>query len=220
MQSLLPPYLSKSSSIDLERVNFQTGYTPLLSVCNSTYDPYGNKVSAIKLLIENGASTRVCCNTFGNSTLHLALLSARNEVRHDDGKLWRGDSEQLRQVLVWLLRDHAEVGGQNNAGLSPADVAIGLKCVKTWNDAMRVCGYSGQVVDVPYSVDLFSQDIYKQHRVDKWWEDYHHFSDWGCRPNTCTRQAGGSRRKRCPWWEENQVELLKWDDLFTKWEEL
>lgn len=122
-------------------------------------------VSAIKLLIENGASTRACCNVFGNSTLHLALLSARNEVYHDDGKLWRGDSEQLRQVLVLLLRGHAEVGGRNNAGLSPSDVAIGLKCVKTWNDAMRDYGYSRQVVDVSYSVDLFKQDIYKQYRL-------------------------------------------------------
>ena len=226
MQSLLPLYLSRSPNINLEMVEPETGYTRLLAVCSSTYDPYSNKVNAIRSLIQKGANARACCRTFGNSALHLALLSARDEVSYPEGT-WAGDSEQLRHVLVCLLRHHAKVDACNHAQITPADVAIGLKCVKSWNNAMQDCGYIQHIIDASSSTVIFSQDLSKQARFDSFWEDYNHFRDWECDPGSCIlgarRRWSGVWHEQCPWWDQYSSEWLpywKWDIKKIKWKEL
>lgn len=146
-------------SLDLERVNSARGYTPLLSACNATYDPYGYKVNGIRLLIEHGAGARACCKTFGNSALHLALLSARDEVSWD-GKTWKGDNLKLRQVLTLLMRAGADIDVRNNAGLSPSDLAVGLRCVESWNNGLEDCGFFEHVIGPSHSDKLSGQDFY------------------------------------------------------------
>lgn len=148
-------------------------------------------------------------------------------MHHLDGALWRGESEQLRQILVLLLRGHAEVSVQNRVGFSPSDVAIGLKCVKSWNAAMRQCGYFEQVLDVSYSDNLYRHDPDKQYRLEKLWEDYNHFSSWRCQPHFCCtgrgRLWGSQWIEQCPWWEEYEAEWRdgrEWHIKFPTWEEL
>ena len=227
MQGLLPLYLSRCPNINLEMIEPKTGYTRLLAVCSSIYDPYSNKVNAIRSLIQKGANARACCETFGNSALHLALLSARIEVGYPDGRTCAGNSEQLRHVLVCLLRHHAKVDACNQARFTPADVAIGLKCVKGWNNAMQDCGFIEHIIDASSSDDYFSQDLSKQARFDTFWEDYNHFSDWGCHPGSCILRHGrwwaGAWREQCPWWEEYNLGWLsfgKWDIKKAEWGEL
>ena len=225
MQGLLPLYLSKSPNIDLEMVEPETGYTRLLAVCNSTYDPYNDKINAITLLTQKGANTRACCEAFGNSVLHLALLSARDEVVYPEGT-WAADSEKLRHALVCLLRYHAKVDACNDVGLTPADIAIGLKCVKSWNNAMQDCGLIEHMVDASSCTSLFSWDLSKQARFDRFWEDYHHFDRWRCDPGSCSPHSGrwfaGRWREQCPWWDEynsNWLLFWKWDIKKVEWEE-
>ena len=226
MQGLLPLYLSSSPNINLEMVEPETGYTRLLAVCNSLYDPYSNKLNAIGSLTQKGANARACCETFGNSALHLALLSARQEVSYPEG-IWTGDSGQLRHVLVCLLRHHAEVDSCNHAQFTPADVAIGLKCVKSWNNAMQDCGFIEHIIDASSSTDIFSHDLSKQARFDKFWEDYNHFNDWSCPPGSCILRPGrwrsGVWHEECPWWDNYNCGWLlamKWDIKKVEWGEL
>ena len=225
LQNLLPLYLSRCPNIYPERVDTETGYTRLLAVCSSTYDPYGNKATAVRSLIQKGANARARCEIFGNSALHLALLSARDKVIHRDGQHWGEDSEQLRDVLVCLLRHHAEVNVCNHAGFTPADCAIALKCVKSWNNAMQDCGFIEHLLDASNSTDLFCRELDKQFKFDKFWDDYHHFSSWRCHPDSCFLQArwfGGRWVEQCPWWDEYPEWLLywKWDVKKIEWQEL
>lgn len=133
------------------------GYTRLQWACSSTYDPRGFKVRAIRSLIYRGVNVRACCEAFGNSTLHLALLSARDEVWVNNEK-WKCNSQDLRLILRDLVACHADITRRNHAGLTPSDVAIGLKCAKSWNNAMRDCGLSSYIIDASCSIDGFGQD--------------------------------------------------------------
>ena len=168
---------------------------------------------------------RACCETLGNSALHLALLSTRDEVCHSDGT-WKGDSEQLRYVLVSLLRGHAQIDKCNRAGFTPADLAIGLNCVNSWNNAMEDCGLLDHMVDVSSDVGLFDQDLSQQSRFDYFWEDYNHFDRWECQPDSCTgreRWLSGTGHEKCGWWEEYNTQWLPywtWDIRKSKWGEL
>ncbi len=227
MQGLLPLYLSKSPDLNLEMVEPETGYTRLLAVCSSTYDPYSNKVNAVNSLLQKGANARACCETLGNSALHLTLLSARDGVKYPGGRIWPNNSEQLRHLLVCLLRHHAEVDYCNYAQFTPADVAIGLKCVEAWNNAMQDCGFIEHIIDDSSSTDIFSRDLSKQARFDRFWEDYNHFREWRCYPDSCILGSGrwrsGVWREQCPWWDQYSSEWLpywKWDIKKIEWEEL
>lgn len=219
LMELLPLYLSACPSIDLNRVCDVIGYTPLLRVCSSTYDPFGYKVNVVKLLVHGGANARSYCKPFGNSTLHLALLSAREEVSVGD-RTWKADSSQLRHIMANLLRAHAEIGVMNHAGLTPSDVAIGLNCTKSWNNAIPDCGFTSLVIDVSRQTSIFNADLEKQLRFHKWWEDYNHW------PDSCTgksRWSRGRAEESCPWWEEYQWNWLpwgQWDIRYSEWEEL
>ncbi|KAI4157836.1 MAG: hypothetical protein LQ342_007980 [Letrouitia transgressa] len=213
--------------MDLERVASNSEYTPLLHVCQSLYDPYGNKLDAVRLLIEKGANTRAVCRTFAYSSLHLILLSTRDEVYHLDGELWKGNSEDLREALVLLVRGEADIGAQNKWALTPSDLAIGLKCVPSWNDAMYECGFPEHAVDDSFDANPFGQDLVKQAVFEKFWEDYNHFSRWDCKPNSCFRgcyrQWRGSREDQCPWWDDYEFNWLphwKWNLMYDDWEEL
>ncbi|KAL8731893.1 MAG: hypothetical protein Q9181_004154 [Wetmoreana brouardii] len=192
LQALVPLYLSKRPVRDFERFDMKTGYTPLLAVCNSTFDPYGHKLEAIQSFVDKGVDTRICCKNLKNSPLHLALLSARDEVNHVDGKLWKGDSEQLQSVLVTLLRGNAEINLCNYIGLTPSDLALGLNCVESWNKALQGCGFHEHMVDETAVLDPFGQDLLKQGSFDKLWEDYHHFTWFGkrCHVETSRPESG------------------------------
>jgi len=170
-------------------------------------------------LVYCGADARPRCEALGNSTLHLALLSARDEVCVGNSELWTGNSRDLQLILTILLNDHAEISMQNHAGFTPSDVAIGLKCTKSWNNAMQVCGLTEHVIDASYSNNGFGQDLLKRFRFNKWREDYNHLTRWLCRPDSCN----STEQSSCGWWVDYTTQWLpfwRWDAKFSTWEEL
>ena len=153
-------------------------YTRLLWACSSLYDPRGFKVSAIRSLITRGANVCACCEAFGNSTLHLALLSTRDEVMVN-GETWRGNSRDLQLMLRHLIVSRVDITWRNHAGLTPSDVAIGLKFTKSWNNAMQDCGLTSHMIDGSCGINAFRQDFSKQQRFEMWWEDCNHLKAGG-----------------------------------------
>jgi hypothetical protein len=132
------------------------------------------------------------------------------------------DSAPLGAVfsLFWmpLFRSqspHADIRQPNAAGLTPSDIAKGLKCTKSWNDALRDCGLDSDILHVFSNVRPFDEDLDKESIFHRWWEDYNHFHDWGCWPDSCSGT--------CPWWEEYDRQWLpwcQWDVKYPEWEEL
>lgn len=169
-QNLLPFYLSRLPSINLETKCELRGYTRLLYACSSLYDLRGAKAAAIRLLVYRKANVRVRCEAFGNSTIHLALLSARDEVGITGSETWKDNSRDFQLILRDLLRAQADITVRNHAGFTASDVAVGLRCEKGWNDAMRDCGLTSHVIDVSRSVDQ---------KFGQLWENCNHF-DCGC----------------------------------------
>lgn len=191
--------------LDLEKPG-TAGYTRLLFACSAHFDPEGHKVDAIKWLVYRGANARSRCEPFSNSTLHLVLLSARRELIVVE--TWKGDSKQLRAILAILIRAGADIHAPNLVGLTPSDIAKGLKCTESWNDALRDCGLNSDIIEGFQDTNIFDGDLEKQFIFERWSDDYEHFTSWECWPDSCSGT--------CPWWTEHQP----WCRLDLQWENL
>ena len=216
-------YLSVGPPIDLEKTFGPSKYTRLLWACSSTYDPWQNKYKAISTLVQRGANVRACCEPFHHSSLHLVLLSTRDEADFSNG-IWKGDQYQLENILLELVSAGAQIDLRNKAGLSPQDLAIELRCVKGWNWAMETCRKVDMVIDTSRKSLGDAQEVARHVRFRKLWEDYEHFHHWQCLPDTCFGQPHEAWRdsEPCPWWVENEWWKTNnaLNDVFAGWTEL
>src|SRR2546423_996596 len=102
-----------ASTLDLHEQHL--GYTPFLAACGSTFDPYGHKLAAMRLLLAHGADAKAKCENFGNTALHLVLMASQDNV-HLGRTVLRATERSLQAALELVLQAGADFQAPNEVG--------------------------------------------------------------------------------------------------------